>query len=193
MRIDSGAPTGVAPNLVRWGAVFSGTIVALATFALVNALWLGIAYSNGGFVSDNLSWFIGGTAIFAMFVAGLMAGFLSGVRGALAGMLNGMTAWGLVFLGSVLSVVPGLAQVVNNISGSGSISVNGGAVLSGQDVAWTTFWSLLIGAATAVIGGLVGGAMKRDAKVAPTDARGLEVGDAYPTERYETAGQHVRH
>ena len=87
MRIDAGPrETRVAPNLVRWGAVFAGTVISLGCFTLLSALWLGIAYSDAeadatGAVSGNLAWFIGATAVGALFLAGLLSGYLSGVRG----------------------------------------------------------------------------------------------------------------
>lgn len=43
----------VAPNLVRWGAVFAGTVISLGLFALLSSLWLALAYSDvdaGGWV-----------------------------------------------------------------------------------------------------------------------------------------------
>lgn len=175
----------VAPNLVRWGAVFAGTIISLGFFSLLSALWLAIAYGDadaGGWVSGNLEWFLGGTAVAALFLAGLLSGFLSGVRGAGSGLMNGLTAWGLLFVASVLTVVPGLTAITSGLGagltgGTNALGQAGG--VTAESAVWTTFWSLLIGAAVAALGGVVGGAMKRDAKVADTDVRG-EDDDAYP-------------
>lgn len=181
----------VAPNLVRWGAVFAGTVISLGFFALASALWLAIAYSDAavdtsGPVSGNLAWFLGGTAVAALFLAGLLSGYLSGVRGAGSGLLNGLTAWGLLFIASVVTVVPGLTAITTNLGAgiglgtnalSGSVGQGGGGVTA-ESAVWTTFWSLLIGAVVAALGGIVGGAAKRKAKVADTDVRGEE--QVYP-------------
>ena len=182
----------VAPNLVRWGAVFSGTVIALAFFALVSTLWLGIAYQDGdgsGWISGNLAWFIAGTAIASLFLAGLLAGLLSGVRGASAGAVNGMTAWGLLFVASLLTVVPSLAAITNNLGAGlaagtnelGSAIGQSGAGVTAASGVWATFWSLLIGAVAAALGGMLGGKMKREVEVADVDTRGAHAYPAEPT------------
>jgi hypothetical protein len=74
MRTARHGGTAVSPNLVRWGAVFAGTVISLALFTLVSSLWLGIAYSDSdgsGWISGNLPWFLAGTAITALLLAGL--------------------------------------------------------------------------------------------------------------------------
>ena len=44
-------------------------------FALLDALWLALSFSShDSVVYSNLSWWIAGTAIFCMFLAGLVAG-----------------------------------------------------------------------------------------------------------------------
>ena len=125
--IGTSREVNVAPNLVRWGAVFAGTVISLGVFALLSALWVAIAYSDtdaSGWISGNLPWFLGGTAIAALFLAGLLAGFLSGVRGAGSGLLNGLTAWGLLFVASVLTVVPGLTAITSNLGAGLSAGTN---------------------------------------------------------------------
>ncbi len=48
---------GRTTDLVRWGPVVAGVIIALGVFALLNALWLALAYSfdgGGGGIGGNL-------------------------------------------------------------------------------------------------------------------------------------------
>ena len=167
----------VSPNLVRWGAVFAGTLISLGFFALVSTLWLALSYNDtSDWVSGNLPWFLGATAVSALFLAGLLSGFLSGVRGAGAGLLNGLTAWGLLFITSVLTVVPGLTAITMNLgaglgSGSNAVGTVGGG-LTAESAVWTTFWSLLAGAVVAALGGIVGGAAKRQPKITDAEVRG---------------------
>jgi hypothetical protein len=179
----------IAPNLVRWGAVFAGTVISLGFFALLSSLWLAIAYSDvdaGGWVSGNLAWFLGATAVAALFLAGLLSGYLSGVRGAGSGLLNGLTAWGLLFVASVLTVVPGLTAITTRLGagiGAGTNTIGGavgpaGGGVTAESAVWTTFWSLLVGAIVAALGGIAGGAAKREAKIADTDVRGED--EVYP-------------
>jgi hypothetical protein len=145
---------GVAPTVVRWGAVFAGGVIGAGFMALISSLWLAIAYqSDVSYIARTLSWWIGGTAIAALFLAGLLAGWLSGIRGPAVGWLDGLTVWGLTVI-AVLSVsVPGALRLLNVTR----FAPNGGTL-------WAGFWSLLIGCIAAAIGGAIGGAMPRRAR-----------------------------
>src|SRR5205085_5436050 len=106
------SPNG--PTLVRWGAVFSGAIIGLALLTLLSGLWLALAYgSNVSSVAGNLNWFIGATAVVALLVGGLLAGYLSGVRGVGTGMLHGLTLWGLLLIATLAIGIPSVLNVFN--------------------------------------------------------------------------------
>lgn len=194
MRTNHDGDVRLAPNLVRWGAVFGGTVISLGVFALLSSLWLATAYSDAdgsGWISGNLAWFLAGTAIVSLFLAGLLAGYLSGVRGAASGLLNGMTAWGLLFVASLLTVVPGLTQITSRLGagiGAGTNTIGGqigqsGGGVTAESAVWATFWSLLIGALVAALGGVLGGSVKRDVTVADADVRGSDDSErVYPAE-----------
>jgi hypothetical protein len=146
------------PQLVRWGSVFSGTIIAIAVFALLSALWLALSFgSHVSVVYSNLSWWVGGTAIFCLFLAGVVAGVTSGARGAGAGAMGGLTTWALVVLGAVVLALPTFAigHIPNTITADGHVyTIN-------YLTYWSAFWSLLVGLGAAGFGGIVGGAMNR--------------------------------
>jgi len=146
------------PQLVRWGSVFSGTIIAIAVFALLDALWLALSFgSHDSFVYSNLSWWIGGTAIFCMFIAGLIAGVSSGARGVGAGSMGGLTTWALILIGVGIFVVPtfSIGHIPNTITASGHLyTIN-------YLTYWTAFWSLVIGLGASLLGGMLGGSMQR--------------------------------
>jgi hypothetical protein len=147
------------PDLVRWGPVIAGVIIGLGFFALLNTLWLAIAYSAGtGWVSDNLAWFVGITAAASLLLAGLVAGMMAGVRGALAGLVNGISAWALLLVLSVTALLPGAVNLTTMLSGGAQ---QGGAPFTPQAVLWTGFWSMLVGLVLAAVGGLLGGRMRR--------------------------------
>jgi hypothetical protein len=141
-----------APTIIRWGAVFGGGVIGVGFMALLSSLWLAIAYqSDVTYFARTLSWWIGGTAIAALLVAGLLAGWLAGVRGAGAGWLDGLTVWGLTVI-AVLSIsVPGALRLLNV-----TVRLTGGTL-------WAGFWSLLIGGIAAAIGGALGGVLPRRA------------------------------
>lgn len=160
----AGAPRALLPaqrpQLVRWGSIFSGTLISVAMFGLLAALWLALSFgSHISFVYSNLSWWMGGTAIACMFLAGMIAGMTSGARGAGAGSVNGMTTWALVVISVASLVLPTFAigHVPNTVAVSGHVySIN-------YLTYWTTFWSLLIGLGVSLAGGVLGGAMHRSA------------------------------
>ncbi|HTT88865.1 MAG TPA: hypothetical protein VMF65_04865 [Acidimicrobiales bacterium] len=146
------------PQLVRWGSVFAGTIIAIGAFILLGSLWLALSFVNhDSVVYNNLSWWIAGTAIFCMFLAGLIAGLTSGARGAGAGGLTAVTTWGLVAIAVAVVVVPtfSIGHVPTYVTVSGHVyRVN-------YLTYWTAFWSVLIGLGAALLGGLIGGMVPR--------------------------------
>src|SRR6185369_9567489 len=99
-------------TLIRWSAVFAGTLLGLATLALLTSLWLALARaSNVDVIQNNLEWFIGVSAVGFLFLAGLLAGYLSGVRGAATGFLHGATIWGLLLLVTLSVGIPAILNV----------------------------------------------------------------------------------
>lgn len=166
---DIPAATARAQDVVRWAAVIAGVVIGLGLFALLNALWWAIAYSVGdGWVNANLPWLLGGSAAVSLLLAGLIAGAIAGVRGPLAGLVNGATAWGLLFLLSLTTIIPGAVNLTSKLSSG----VREGATMFGgypgagggftvATTLWTTFWSLLVGLLLAVVGGILGGRLRR--------------------------------
>jgi hypothetical protein len=154
------------PQLIRWGAVFGGTVVALGLLVLLASFWFALAYgSETAAIRDNLEWYLGGSAIFCLFVGGILAGWLSGVRGWGPGFINGVTIWALLLIVTFSVGVPSTLNVFS-LGRISSAVTNGAIVAPGVDTAlWASFWSLLIGFFTAAIGGAIGGALTRPAEV----------------------------
>jgi hypothetical protein len=152
-----------SPPLVRWSAVFAGTVIALGAGTVLGMLWLALAYGSHRHVFyEHLDWWIGGTAIFAMVLAGFLAGASSATRGAGAGLVTGLTTWGLVVIGILAIAIPALLATSNTVVlhlGARSITVK---TLRW----WPSFWSLLIGFGAAAIGGVAGGMLPRGSMVA---------------------------
>lgn len=172
---------GRPADLVRWGPVVAGVVIGLGLFALLNSLWIALAYDAGdGWISGSLNWFIGGSAAVALLAAGLLAGMLAGVRGVVPGLVNGATAWGLLFLLSLTAIIPGTVNLMSGIGtglGDGSTTVGGsvgepGGGFTAETALWTGFWSLLIGLVLAALGGVVGGTVPRPVVLAETRLRG---------------------
>ncbi|MDQ2884119.1 MAG: hypothetical protein M3Y48_23970 [Actinomycetota bacterium] len=166
---DIHATTARAPDVVRWAAVIAGVVIGLGFFALLNSLWWAMEYSASySWVSDNLPWLLGGSAAVSLLLAGLIAGVLAGVRGTLAGLANGATAWGLLFLVSLTTFLPGAVNLTSKLDAGvrqGATTFGGypgaGGGFTVASTLWTGFWSLLVGLVLAVIGGVLGGRMRR--------------------------------
>ena len=153
-------------TLIRWSAVFAGTLLGLATLALLSSLWLALARaSNIEVVQTNIEWFVGGSAVFCLFLAGLLAGYLSGVRGGGTGFLHGATIWGLLLFATLSLGIPAILNLfnVNQIATNVQTATTTPADPVVYGALWGTFWTLLGGFIAAGLGGAIGGAMTRDA------------------------------
>jgi hypothetical protein len=153
----AGSPS---PQRVRWGAVFAGVVLGLALLALLTTLWFALAYNSGvDVIRDNLEWFIGGTAVVALFIGGLLAGWLSGVRGPGSGFFNGITMWGLILIVALAVGLPAVFNVLN-LGRVSSIAEGQSLISTGVDgTLWATFLTILGGFLASGLGGLIGGAV----------------------------------
>ncbi|NDL60421.1 TIGR04086 family membrane protein [Phytoactinopolyspora mesophila] len=146
-------------TFIRWGAVIAGAVIGFALMVLLSALW--VAWGQGAGVNaiaDNLHWFAFASAVAALFIAGLIAGGLSGIPGAGTGLLHGVTVWGSLLVVVTVFPLPQALQLFETFTtplpelGAGTL--------------WATFWSLLIGLVAAALGGIVGGGIARAAEPA---------------------------
>ncbi|MGZ8626362.1 MAG: hypothetical protein ACXWXK_06785 [Actinomycetota bacterium] len=160
----TGAIGSPSPQRIRWGAVFGGAIVGIAILVLLTTLWLTLAYASGtDVIRDNMEWFIGGSAIGCLFIAGLLAGWLSGVHGAGSGFFNGVTIWALMLLLTLSVGVPAILNVLN-LGSVDELDTTGGLLNPSADTAlWATFLSILGGLVASGLGGAIGGAFARPA------------------------------
>lgn len=138
--------------LVQWRAVFGGVVLGLGIMVMVTSLWLALGFgSEVETVRANMDWYIAGTAIGALLIAGFLAGWLSGIRGPAAGMVNGSTVWALTLIAVLAVGIPSALRVFEQAEAT---------ALSGE-ASWTTFWGILIGFGAALIGGVLGGMIPR--------------------------------
>ncbi len=175
-------------TMVRWGAVFAGAVVGLAFMALFTALWLALA-SGGGWVADTFNWWIGGTAIAATFVGGLLAGWLSGARGFFSGLMNSLTVWGVLLLVALAIGLPGLFGAYSTTAQTTNPSVAGSVTIVhfSSGVLWTWFWSILIGLGAATLGGVIGGVVPQPL-AASAEGLGVEEATSIRDRRVPRAG-----
>src|SRR5262245_27026709 len=82
------------PTLIRWGAVFAAGAVGIGVLVVLSSLWLALAYGSGiASIREDLAWYLGGSAVMALFLASYLAGWMQGVRGWVPGTMAGLTLW----------------------------------------------------------------------------------------------------
>ncbi len=159
----------VAPrDRVRWGPIWGGLVATFAAFLLLETLAAGLGLvtpSNGGMSA----WTTGIIALVAFFVGGWVAEATSAVRGAGAGALNGLMVWALgitlfllLSLFGLSTLFGALGNVIGQFFAAGhTISLPGGVntpttssvANTTQAAAWGAFFTLLISAIAAALGG----------------------------------------
>jgi cation transport ATPase len=148
------------PTLINWRSVFGGAVIGIGLMILLSALWLALSFqSNVDWVRDNLEWFLGGTAILALFVAGYMAGFSSGARGIGAGLAQAFTLWSLITIVTLAVGVPTVFRTLN---------IDEARLGLETDPIWAGFWTMLIALGACLVGGLLGGATPRRSQTMAT-------------------------
>jgi hypothetical protein len=173
-----------SPPLIQWRAVFGGVIVGLALFVLLATAWLAAsAGSSTSTIRTNLAWWLGGSAIFSMFIAGFVAAMLGGMRTLGSGIMHSLTVWGLTIVAGLFAGLPVVMRLFNIATPAATTATAGTpatlTIVAGAN--WPTFWSMLIGLGAALIGGVLGGLMPRrrammaPMQVVPHEHRGSEV------------------
>ena len=165
----------VAPrDLVRWGPVVAGLVVAFTLFLLLTVLLVAIGVQAVRVGDPNVDDAAGigaiGTAIIALvsfFIGGYVAGRSSAAAGTWSGILNGFLVWGLGLLLVLLLAGMGLGGLLGSAgelfqqyraAGSPQPDVNTGDLLQGiRESAFPAFLSLALPAIAAAVGGWLGG------------------------------------
>jgi len=160
--------------LLRWSAVFAGTAISVALWLLLQMLGMGIGLAaidldDSGSLRDLG---IGTTAwtciapLIAMFIGGVIAGRLAGTHERGIGAVHGLVVWALTSLlglGALLGLVSALAEgamhgamtMGNGAQPPTSAELGQAAIATGQILLGAGV-SMLVGLATAVLGGVVG-------------------------------------
>lgn len=171
-------PRMVAPeDRVRWGPVWAGLLTALTVFLLLELLAYGLGLltstsSDGSIVASGASpWVSGVLGLIAFFLGGFIAERSSAARGGSPGLLNGFMVWALgttlilvlsvLGLGSLFGALGNVAgeflAAGGNVPTGGSVNVNPNQVAQvTQSAALGAFFSLLLSAIAAALGGLLG-------------------------------------
>ena len=156
----------IAPrDRVRWGPIFAGLLIALATFLLLTTLASAIGLATmGGDAGPAIGIATGVIALIAFFIGGFVAARTAAVRGRDNGLLNGFLVWALsiplvlLLAGMGLGAVLGAAgELFGQVRTAGTPDVDPqDAQRALQAGSLGAFISLALPAAAAAIGGLLG-------------------------------------
>ncbi len=162
---------GAGRPRIRWGAVLSGMVVAVALLMSLVALWLALAYaSNVDVIRDNLRWYVAGSAVGCLLIGGFMAGRLSGVPGAAAGLAHGLTLWAIALVISLSVGIPSVINILNLGRVTTELNNATGLIASGVDNSlWATFLSIVGAMVAAALGGIIGGVSLRGSRTVATN------------------------
>ena len=165
----------VAPrDLVRWGPVLAGLVVAFTLFLLLSILLVAVGVQTIRVGDPNIDEAVGAGAIvtaiiglLSFLVCGFVAGRTAAVVGRWAGLLNGFLVWGLglllvlwltgMGLGGLLGSAGDLFQQYR-AAGSPRPEADAGDILQAiRDTSVPAFLSVALPAAAAALGGWLGG------------------------------------
>lgn len=112
---------------ISWGAIFAGTLTALAVVTMLNLLGLGIGLTTidpmtesdplNGLGTGALIWF-GLSNLVALFVGGLIAGRMCGLPSNADGGLHGFLSWSLFTMVTLFLVTSSIGMAINGMTGA---------------------------------------------------------------------------
>jgi hypothetical protein len=147
--------------------------MSIALFGVFSLLWLALAYSGDGseYFRSNLNWYLGGTALAAWFLGGLMTG--RAVAASAASTAAAM--WSLTIVAALLVVVPMEFSYLH--AGPGTRAIGD----LNEYTLWITFGSAILGLVAAELGAaMVAVPLRRAARRAAVEP----VPTASPDPRY---------
>lgn len=163
-----------ARDRVRWGPIWAGLMTTLSMFLVLTMLMYGLGAQqltvvNGTSLNNSNSWVTAIVALISFFLGGWVTTMTASVRGASGGILNGFMVWalGIVLILALSSLGVGMAfGAAGNIFDQ-LITVQRGQInmpnlnlpeVSGaiRNGALWGFFSLVISACSAMLGGWVG-------------------------------------
>lgn len=161
---------------VRWGPVWAGLLTTLTVFLVLELLAYGLGLltsNNNGTVaaSGAAPWITGVLGLIAFFVGGFVAEWSAAARGGGSGLLNGFIVWALAtslilvlsilglgsLFGALGTAIGQFLAAGGHVTTPGSVNVSGNQVANvTQSAALGAFFSLVLTAIAAALGGLLG-------------------------------------
>ena len=165
-------PPGMRRDIVRWGPIWAGAIIALATYVVLQLFFFAVGVLGPGFgrgtdpvVTTIVSAIL---ALVAFFVGGLVAGATGLWTGRQEGLLQGVTMWALTVVGILaVTLIGGGALLGAAAAAATQVGAPAPAGVVAAEVLGTARnaagWSALglgLSVLAAAVGGMVGGRMR---------------------------------
>jgi hypothetical protein len=166
------AAPGMRRDIVRWGPIWAGAIIALATYVVLQLFFFAVGVLDPGFgrgpgavVTTVVSAVL---ALVAFFVGGLVAGATGVWTGRQEGLLQGVAMWALTVVGILaVTVIGGGALLGAAAAAAAQVGEPPPAEVDAMEVLGTARnaagWSALglgLSVLTAALGGMVGSRMR---------------------------------
>ena len=173
-------------DLVRWGPIWAGLVLALAIQLVLGAIGLALSLRAYDPTSANytervtsmLSIWTAVSSLISLFIGGYIAGRMASVLGLRNGLAQGSVLWALALVVGIVLSALGAAGLVSTLPNVGGLLGRGGAMISPEQAAVTATgaWWFVIGSvlawAAAAFGGVLGAAAHREELAgAPQESR----------------------
>lgn len=163
-------PLHAQRDRIRWGAVWGGLVVAVATYIVLQLLLVAVGAIEIGAAEQSDAWWSAAAALIAFLLGGITAGASAMWHDVLDGLLHGVVMWAIAVAALLLLSVLGGGFALGALDATGAfddiaIDLDEGTVegvtadLGAEDAEEAASWALLgLGAAwiAAALGAVIG-------------------------------------
>lgn len=143
-------------DLSRWGPVFAGFVITLATIIVLGLLGAAVGLSIAGGITTAGGIWAAIVWLVALFVGGWLAARLSAVGGPLLGLVQGTLVWAFTLFFALILTALGAAALLGSVIGVIISAASGISPITDTTVLWLSFAALIIGLGVAALGGWIG-------------------------------------
>lgn len=162
-------PLSSRHDRIRWGAVWAGLVVAIATFIVLQLLFIAVEAIDLTAAEQADAWWTAAAAVLAFVLGGVTAGASTKWANAIDGLLHGTIMWAVAVAAILLLSVLGGGALFGALDATGAFdqitvdleegTVDGVGTVGADDSREAASWALLglgVAWAAAAIGALLG-------------------------------------
>jgi hypothetical protein len=161
-------PLRAQRDRIRWGAVWAGLVVAIASYIVLQLLFVAVGAIEIGAPQQADAWWTAAAALLAFLLGGITAGASSMWHDVVDGLLHGVVMWAIAVAAVLLLSVLGGGLIMGALDATGvfdqvTVDVDEvAAAVEAEDAQEAASWALLgLGAAwiAAALGAVIGAAL----------------------------------